>query len=61
MKLHDINKVLEQAIKDYIKYASSGRQFISETDKFALFMNLVRANKYSNTVLRELYYKILEL
>lgn len=61
MILFDVEKVLEDAIKEYVKYASSGRQTISYSDKFALFMNLVRTNKYSDATLRELYYKIIEL
>lgn len=63
MKDFDTDKLLEQAIVDYLKFSVpyTGRDKISDADKFALFMNLVRSSKYSDATLRELYYKIIEL
>lgn len=63
MKDFNIDKILEQAIADYLKFTTpcTGRSKILDNDKFALFINLARSNRYSDAVLRELYYKIIKL
>lgn len=59
MKAYDVAKALESAIRSYLQYTDS--KSITHQDKFALYTNLVRSNKYSDAELRVLYYKILEL
>ena len=56
---YNLKIVLSDAIQSYLR--TSGKLDITHEDKFAVFINLVRSKKYSDAVLKELYYRIYEL
>lgn len=58
MKEYDLERILHKEIKEYLKY--TGSNSFAEEDEFAVFINMVRSEKYSDIVLRQAYYKIRE-
>ncbi len=57
MKVYqDISKVIQDEVQAHLRF--SGSKALKEGDEFAVFMNMVTSNKYSYTVLREVFYRL---
>ena len=57
MKIYtNIDQVIQNEIKSYLQFTDS--KTLKSKDEFAVFMNMVRSGKYSDAVLKEVFYRL---
>ena len=57
MKIYtNIDQLIQNEIKSYLQFTDS--KTLKSKDEFAVFMNMVRSGKYSDALLKEVFYKL---